>query len=102
MSMCLYNPEPPCRFKKKGECLKYVDEPIPVGHLGGEVLGVTGDKFNPLSTDFRLVPRFEGDGCCEYIKERGENIPKRTHNRFAWIHDLSTMESLIGEVNAIT
>ena len=99
--ICPYKPRPQCDFRKKGECAKSVGRPIPMGHIGGQIMpvGVIGglvDEVNP-GRDFVLIPRMDwADGCCEYIKERGEilrHISKRRRTDF--VHDLSIYEPLV-------
>ena len=100
-SICLYKPRPRCEYRERGKCTKYIDEPIPQGHVGGQILpiGIPGGVNIDSGGHHILVPRADWfDGCCEYIKERGEVIKRVAKKRqLAWVHDLSIYEPFLKE-----
>jgi len=94
-SICPYDRvTPKCEFKKNGRCHKYVNEPIPTGHLGGHILpgSLVGIPKEELVGEPRL-----GVGCCEYIMYRDANKGRfhRQRLRALTVHDIpSALEQM--------
>ena len=78
----------PCDKRKNGECTLYVDEPIPIHHLGGMMPFPTKDN-EYWQEGIEAIPRL-GYGCCEYIYQRDKEngIEHEIGNHIQDIHNL--------------
>lgn len=85
---------PRCEFKVKGECHKYVDEAIPIGHLGGHIMPASFYKAG--GEGLAGVPML-GVGCCEYIMLRDAQAGRSHKQRIGvlTVHDIpSALEQM--------
>jgi len=89
-SICSYTCK--CDKRQQHECSYYIDEPIPVHHLGGMMPFLA--KGNPIYQQGYLgIPRL-GYGCCEYIYQR-DRASGREHEIGEHIQNIHNLKEAI-------